>query len=289
MSDVLAINPGPSVVAADPADRARRFNETWERGGLIYLLTYQDQAFNEASNQLSAEFIREKIRAAVKDPATAEKLCPHYTLGCKRLCVDTNYFDTYNRPNVHLVDINAQPIEEVTPKGIMVGGKEHQVDVIIFATGFDAITGALNRIDIRGVGGKSLKEKWAVAPSTYLGLGVNGFPNLFTITGPGSPSVLSNMVVAIEQHVDWISDCLTHMRSKNLERIEADSAAEAAWLGHVNAVASMVVISKGCNSWYNGSNIAGKPVTYIPLVGFPQYVAKCTECVQNGYQGFHFK
>jgi cyclohexanone monooxygenase len=221
----------------------------------------------------------------VRDPQVARLLQPRQVIGCKRLCLDTGYYETFNRPNVHLVDIASAPIEAITPRGLRTGGREYALDAIVFATGFDAMTGAVLAIDIRGPNGLALRDKWRDGPRTYLGLGTAGFPNLFTISGPGSPSVLTNMMVSIEQHVNWIAACLEHLRAAKRTRIEARPAAEDAWVAHVNAVADRTVYPL-CNSWYLGSNVPGKPRVFMPLLGFPQYVAKCDEVVARGYEGF---
>ncbi|MCG8693260.1 MAG: cyclohexanone monooxygenase, partial [Minwuiales bacterium] len=215
----------------------------------------------------------------------AELLSPKTIIGCKRLCVDTGYFQTYNRPNVTLVDVSETPVEAVTAKGVVVAGTEYALDAIVFATGFDAMTGALAKIDIRGVDGQALKEKWAAGPRTYLGLASAGFPNLFTITGPGSPSVLSNMLPSIEQHVEWIADCIGYLRAHGLKRIDPTVAAEDAWVGHVNDVANHTLYPS-CNSWYLGANVPGKPRVFMPYIGFPPYVEKCKDVVAKGYEGF---
>ena len=229
--------------------------------------------------------MRGKIREIVRDPAVAEKLSPKQVIGCKRLCVDTGYYATFNRPNVSLVDVSETPIEAITPRGVRVAGALHEVDAIVFATGFDAMTGALLAVDIRGTGGRTLREKWAAGPRTYLGVGTAGFPNLFIITGPGSPSVLSNMVPAVEQHANWIADCLAYLREHGIARIDAQPAAEDAWVGHVNDVANLTVFPS-CNSWYLGANVPGKPRVFMPYIGFPTYVAKCDEVAAKGYEGF---
>ena len=221
----------------------------------------------------------------MRDPAVAELLAPKQVVGCKRLCVDTNYYATFNRSNVTLVDVAAAPIEELLPGGLRTADAHYELDAIVFATGFDAMTGAALAIDIRGAGGLSLREKWAAGPRTYLGLGTAGFPNLFLITGPGSPSVLSNMVPSIEQHVDWIADCVAWLRAQGHARIDATPEAEDAWVAHVNEVASMSLYPT-CNSWYLGANVPGKPRVFMPYLGFPPYVAKCNEVAAKGYEGF---
>jgi cyclohexanone monooxygenase len=242
---------------------------------------------DEKANETAAEFVRNKIRSIVDDPEVAEILAPKsYPLGTKRLCLDTNYYDTFNRDNVHLVDLQATPIKEVTPTGLRTTEREYEFDVLVFATGFDAMTGALGRIDIRGRGGESLKDKWLAGPRTYLGLSIAGFPNLFTITGPGSPSVLSNMLVSIEQHVDWIADCVTFMRERGLTTIEADAAAEEAWVDHVRTLGDFTLYPKA-NSWYVGANVPGKPRVFMPYVGgVGEYRKRCDEVVARGYEGF---
>ena len=240
---------------------------------------------DQEANDTAAEFVRRRILETVKDPATAQALCPDNVIGCKRPCLDSGYFETYNRDNVRLVDIRANPIERITPQGIVVAGEEHALDAIVFATGFDAMTGAVLGIDIRGRRGQPLREKWSAGPRTYLGLGTVGFPNMFLISGPGSPSVLTNMLCSIEQHVDWIADCMVNLRRDNVASIEATQEAEDAWVDHVNAVADQTLYPT-CNSWYLGKNIPGKPQVFMPLVGFPPYVEKCDAVAANGYEGF---
>ena len=247
---------------------------------------YGDLMLNQASNDTAAEFARSKIREIVDDPAVAELLSPKNLMGAKRLCVDTGYYATYNRPNVTLIDVRDQPIEAITPTGIRARGQDFDLDAIVYATGFDAMTGALLKIDIRGRGGQALADKWADGPRSYLGLAIAGFPNLFTITGPGSPSVLTNMLPSIEQHVDWVADCLGFMRDNGRAVIEAETAAEDAWLAH-NAKFVEASLRPTTESWYNGANIAGKPRVFMPyLGGFPLYVETCDRIAANGYEGF---
>jgi cyclohexanone monooxygenase len=223
----------------------------------------------------------------VKDPETAEKLVPtDHPFTSKRALIDTDYFDTYNRDNVTLVDIRHSPIQEITPKGIRTEDGEYELDVIVFATGFDAMTGAYFKMDIRGKGGVALKDKWAAGPRTYLGVSTAGFPNMFMITGPGSPSVLSNMPVSIEQHVEWIADTIGNMREEGTETIEADPQAEAEWVEHVNAIAEQTLFMLA-DSWYLGANIPGKPRVFMPYVGgVGAYRMKCDEVAAKGYEGF---
>jgi cyclohexanone monooxygenase len=206
-------------------------------------------------------------------------------IGCKRLCVDSGYYATFNRPNVHLVDVSEHPIDRITPRGIVANGVEHELDCIVFATGFDAMTGALLAIDIKGGDGATLRERWAAGPRTYLGLNVAGFPNLFTITGPGSPSVLTNMIPSIEHHVEFIADAIAFLRENGYTRIEADPDAQDAWVEHVNAVADLTLYPT-CNSWYLGANVPGKPRVFMPLLGFAPYVERCEEVAAKGYEGF---
>jgi cation diffusion facilitator CzcD-associated flavoprotein CzcO len=262
-----------------------RYSEAWDRGGLGFLACFSDLMLDDEANKSARAFMHEKINAVVNDPAKAKLLSPNQTVGCKRLCADTGYFETYNLDHVDLVDVSEHPIEKLTESGLITNGKEYEFDAIVFATGFDAMTGALLSMDIRGKGGLTLAEKWAEGPKTFLGLGTSGFPNLFTVSGPGSPSVLTNMMVSIEQHVEWITECITYMRDKNLGAIEATPVAEENWVGHVNEVADQTLYP-GCNSWYLGANVPGKPRVFMPYFGFPPYVEKCNEVAANGYEGF---
>jgi cation diffusion facilitator CzcD-associated flavoprotein CzcO len=277
-------NPA-SIFDASSGEREAAFEFRWARGGPGLLGTYGDIMVNKGANDIAAEFVREKIRQIVKDPDVAALLSPGQVLGCKRICLDTSYYETFNRPNVHLVDVAAAPVERLTPAGIRTGGGDYELDVIIFATGFDAMTGALLSIDIRGRDGLTLKEKWSAGPRTYLGLGVPGFPNLFTISGPGSPSVLTNMMVSIHQHVTWVGNCMKYLRDNQVASIEATLEAEQAWVSHVNEVAGHTLYPS-CNSWYLGANIPGKTRVFMPLVGFPAYVDTCDDVAASDYRGF---
>ena len=270
---------------ATPEERRDEFERRWAAGGLGLVGSYADVFTNPEANQAVGEFVRSKIREIVKDPAIAELLSPRTFIGCKRPCADTGYFETFNRANVTLVDISQTQIEAITPRGVRANGREYAADVLVLATGFDAMTGALFRIEIRGRGGVLLRDKWADGPRTYLGLATSGFPNFFTITGPGSPSVLANMIMGIEQHVDWIADCIAHLRSRGLSRIEAERASEDAWVAHVNEIAGRTIYPT-CNSWYLGANIPGKPRVFMPYLGLPRYIAKCDEVAAAGYAGF---
>ncbi len=275
-----------SALAVSEEERRKEYEDRWAYGGIPFMGAYMDLLLNEEANQTAAEFVRQKIRETVKDPKVAELLSPKTVIGCKRLCVDTGYYATFNRPNVTLVDVSETPIDEITAKGLRVGATEYEFDAIVFATGFDAMTGALLRIDIRGRGERPLKEKWSEGPKSYLGLAIAGFPNLFTVTGPGSPSVLTNMLPSIEQHVDWIAACITHIRDRGLRQVEAEPGAEEAWVGHVGQVAG-VTLRSTCSSWYVGANVPGKPRVFMPYIGgFPAYVAKCEDVVAKGYEGF---
>ncbi|CAN5300570.1 NAD(P)/FAD-dependent oxidoreductase [soil metagenome] len=266
-------------------DRLAEYEARWERGGFTFLGSFNDLLLDAAANETAADFVRGKIRDAVRDPTTAERLSPSQVIGCKRLCIDTGYYDTFNRPHVHLVDVTETPIEAITPSGIRTTTGHHDLDSIVFATGFDAMTGALARIDIRGRGGRVLRDAWDAGPRTYLGLGIAGFPNLFTVTGPGSPSVLTNMIVSIEHHVEWISRCITDLRSQGQATIEATPEAQDAWVDHVNGVAGFTLFPT-CNSWYLGANVPGKTRVFMPLPGFPDYRATCDQVAAEGYRGF---
>jgi len=283
----LKINMASAIETPDE-ERRRLYQERWDYGGFGFMAAFSDLLLNDRSNKTAADFVRAKIRETVADPATAEALAPTNIIGCKRLCVDTGYWASFNRPNVTLVDIRDTAIERITPTGLRVKGTDHAFDCLVLATGFDAMTGALLRIDIRGRGGVALKDKWSEGPKAYLGLTMAGFPNLFTITGPGSPSVLTNMLPSIEQHVDWIADCLAAMRQKGATVIEAEKSAEEAWVGHVGESAGNTLRST-CSSWYVGANIPGKPRVFMPYIGgLPAYIERCEAVVAKGYEGFAF-
>ena len=277
-----------SALDVEDAERRRILEEGWEMGGFKFMFsTFSDLRTSLTASELAGEFIRDKIRETVDDPGLAQKLLPlDHPFGSKRILIDTDYFETYNRDNVELVDINAEPIVEITETGITAGDTHHDVDVIVYATGFDAMTGSFNRIDIRGRDGQRLKDKWEAGPRTYLGLTSAGFPNLFMITGPGSPSVLSNMPISIEQHVEMISGIVSHLDRNELELIEAEVEAEDAWVEHVNEVAEPTMFMHA-NSWYLGANIPGKPRVFMPYAGgVGAYRQNCDKVVANGYEGF---
>jgi cyclohexanone monooxygenase len=276
-----------SALAVTPDERQREYEKRWGRGGLGFTATYMDLLISKDANDTAAEFCRAKIREAVRDTSVAEALVPkHYPVGTKRMCVDTGYYDTFNRDNVTLIDLRQTPIEAITPTGLRTRDEAYALDSLVFATGFDAMTGALLSIDIRGRAGQPLRQKWAEGPRTYLGLAVAGFPNLFAVTGPGSPSVLSNMIVSIEQHVDWIADCLAYLRAHDRTAIEATVAAEDTWVGHVNEVGHATLYPLA-NSWYMGANIPGKPRIFMPYIGgVGTYRQICDDVAAKGYEGF---
>ena len=279
----------PDRGALDDGDNERRakYESRWQRGGLTFMSAYNNLALDKAANDTAAEFVRDKIAEIVRDPTTAKLLQPStHPIGTKRICIDTDYYTTFNRPNVTLVDIRTDPIEQITETAVRTGGKEYQLDALVLATGFDAMTGSVARIEIQGRDGQTLNHKWAEGPRTYLGLMSAGFPNLFIITGPGSPSVLSNMIVSIEQHVDWIADCLAYMRKHGLDTMEATREAEDRWVDHVNEVAHSTLYPQA-NSWYMGANIPGKPRIFMPYIGgVGPYRKICDEVAANSYDGF---
>ena len=278
------------AVQASEAERLAEYERRWVKGGVAFMHSFNDLMIDEASNTTAAEFVRARIREKVRDPAVAEMLTPRdHPIGSKRICVDTEYFETYNRDNVALIDVRRQPIERITATGILTSGGEVEVDDIVFATGYDALSGALSAIDIRGIGGRTLKDKWAGGPRSYLGLMTEGFPNMFTVTGAGSPSVLVNMIVGIEQHVDWIGACLAHLREHGYTRIDADAQAEQRWGDHVNAAANRTLFPRA-NSWYVGANIPGKPrqfMLYVQKIGV--YRRECDDVASKDYEGFELR
>jgi cyclohexanone monooxygenase len=283
--------PTRSALAATPAERAEAFRDAWANSHLFALrLTFSDIMTDEAANETVAEFVRGKIREIVKDPALAEQLSPRsFPFAAKRPCIGRGYYEMFNRRHVRLIDLKATPILRMTPAGIETAQGELAFDAVIFATGFDALTGAAARIDITGRGGESLRSKWRDGPQTYLGLAASGFPNLFLVTGPGSPGPLTAMVKTIEQHVDWIVDCLSFMRERDISTIEALPEHEAAWMDHVQAVADGTLYPRA-NSWYVGANVPGKPRKFMPyLGGLGVYRAKCEEVARAGYEGFALK
>ena len=288
-ASLIPIGEDCSVLDVSEEKLNEIFEKQWQRGGLGFNAAFNDIVINEKSNEKAADFIRNKIRHIVKNPEVAETLIPTgFPLGTKRLCVDTNYFQTYNRDNVTLINLKKTSIDEITPTGIRTQDKFYEVDKIIFATGFDAMTGALLNMDLRGRSNASLKEKWSNGPLTFMGLMIADFPNLFTITGPGSPSVLTNMVPSIEFHVDSIVKLMDYARLHSFSTIEPSLEAENDWNQHCQQVASMSLFSKAV-SWYNGSNIAGKPKVLLPYTGgFPLYIQQWEDLEKNDYNRLIF-
>ena len=268
-------------------EREREFDKRWARGGTNFTHAFSDIFTDRAANEFAASYVRSKIAKIVRNPQTAAKLQPSdHAIGTKRICVDTDYYAMFNHPNVELVDVREMPIVRLGEHSVETTDRAYEVDSIVFATGYDAVTGALTRIDIRGRGGVALRDKWEAGPKTYLGLMVAGFPNLFTITGPGSPSVLTNVVMAIEQHVEWVAECVAFAEREGIEVIEADQEAEDAWVAHVNEVASRTLHPQ-TNSWYMGANIPGKPRVFLPYVGgLGAYTQICREVAEDRYRGF---
>ncbi len=274
-----------SALALSDEERTAEYEDRWAKGGLAFLAAFNDLVFDDNANATAREFISNKITGLVDDPDLAAKLTPDTPVGCKRLCVDTDYYATYNQAHVLLIDLREEPLQKIVNQGVATESATYEFDSLVLATGFDAMTGAVSKIDIRGVQGRKLADKWAEGPRAYLGLATAGFPNLFLVTGPGSPSVLSNMLPSIEHHVEWISDCIEHMTKNQLSLIDAQSAAEDAWVDHVNETADASIYPR-CNSWYLGANIEGKKRVFMPYLGVPPYVAKCKEVVADGYSGF---
>ncbi len=276
------------VADVTPEERQAIYEAAWEKGGLQFRATFRDLMIDQAANDTAAEFLKSRIRAIVRDPKTAQALADiDHPYAAKRPPIDTDYFQTFNRDNVTLVDLRADPIERVTPRGIRTRAAEYALDIIVFAPGFDAMTGPPLAIDIRGRGGRALREDWRAGPQTYLGLQVPGYPNFFTVTGPGSPSVLTNMPVAIEQHVEWITDCIAHLRRNGIDAIEPDPEAVARWGAHVNETANATLLSKAKHSWYYGANVPGKPRVFMPYAGgLARYRGICEDVAAKGYEGF---
>ncbi len=277
------------ALEVDAAERIRVFDEWWDRGGVLFAKAFPDQTSDPAANAAAREYVEAEIRKLVRDPEIAEQLIPtDHPIGTKRIVTDSGYFETYNRSNVTLVNLRRAPITEITARGVRTAEHSYDLDMLVFATGFDAMTGALSLIDIRGRGGRELRAEWSAGPRTYLGLAVAGFPNMFIISGPGSPSVLANMVLTAEQHVDWIADCLDFMDEHNACTIEPTAQAVSDWVAECNAKAAATLFP-AADSWYLGANIPGKPRVFMPYIGgFGAYGAICDEVAAAGYQGFEF-
>ncbi len=277
-----------SALEVSHDERTATYQAAWSQGNLVAVLgAYTDTLTDAEANDTAAEFVRGKIRETVDDPDLAEKLSPRsFPYGTKRPCLDTGYYATFNKDNVDLVDLRETPLVEITEDGVRTTEREYPVDAIVFATGFDAMTGALNGIDIRGRGGLALRDKWSEGPRTYLGVAVAGFPNLFTITGPSSPSVLSNMMVSIEQHVEWVTDMIVHLRTQGLDRAEPTVEAEDEWVAHVEEVGNYTLFPTA-DSWYMGSNVPGKPRVFMAYIGgVGTYRERCDDVAAKGYEGF---
>jgi cyclohexanone monooxygenase len=280
--------PTRSALEVSKAERTAKYEAAWDQSSILAVLnSFTDTLVDLEANETAAEFVRAKIREKVQDPEIADLLSPHgFPYGTKRPCLDSGYYETFNKENVHLVDIRRTPLVEITEKGVRTSEQEYEVDAIVFATGFDAMTGAIERVDIRGKGGAALRDKWSEGPRSYLGLSVAGFPNMFTITGPSSPAVFSNMLVSIEQHVDWITDCVAWMRNNGVAEIDATAQAEDEWVRHVEEVSNMTLYPSA-NSWYIGANVPGKPRVFLAYIGGVNvYRAKCDDVAANGYEGY---
>lgn len=280
---------GRSALEVPEAERLAAYERAWRLGSSGIQGLFNDVLVDPNANATLSEFVRAQIRRIVKDPDLAERLSPHdHPCGAKRMCLDSDYYETFNRENVKLVDVRTTPIERITPGGVKTTGQEYPADLIVFATGFDAMTGPLLALNITGVDGRSLDQAWADGPASYLGLMMAGFPNLFTVNGPGSPSVLANMMPTIEHHVDWIADCIAHMRQSGMQRIEAEPEAESAWADEVRRVASRTLFPLA-RSWYMGDNVPGKPRIFLAYVGgLSTYIERCSSIVREGYTGFRF-
>ena len=276
-----------SALDVTPEQRELEYEARWRKGGAGFLVAYKDLLVNADANATAAQFVSAKIRALVRDPATAEALVPRdFPIGARRLCLDSNYYATFNRDNVSLVDLQREPLERIVPTGVRTARADYALDVLILATGFDAMTGQLLALDIRGRGGLALREKWRDGARSYLGIGVAGFPNMFVVAGPGSPSVLSNMVLSIEQHVEWVADCIQHLDRGGYGAIEASGASENAWTAELAKLAERTLYPK-VRSWYTGANVPGKPRVFTPYVGGAhRYREICGKVALQDYRGF---
>lgn len=286
LSGVAYVEQRVPVTDLPLAERQRIYNDNWQFGGWAFGAAFPNLMTSKEQNDDATDFIRMKIREIVKDPEVAEKLCPSHYLGAKRNTLGTNYYETYNRDNVTLVDVKASPIVSISSSGVETEGGEHALDCLIFATGFDAMTGSFVKVDVRGKNGLTLKEKWSGGPKNYLGMMTAEFPNLFIMAGPGTPASLSNFVLSIEQQVEWLADCADYLRKQGLKTIEPLHEAESQWVDHVNEVASKTFFMTG-NSWYLGANIPGKPRVFMPYIGgYSTFKTKCDASAAEGYSGF---
>ena len=279
--------PQGSALEASAETRSATYERHWTLGGPGLLWSYDDILRDLEANRTVADFVRAKIGETVADKDIAATLTPRsYPIGAKRICLDTGYYEMFNRANVELARIGDGEMLRFVPEGVVLGERSFPLDVAVLATGFDAMTGALRAIDIRGLNGRSLREKWIAGPRTYLGVATHGFPNLFMITGPGSPSVLSNVVISIEQHVDWVARFLDHLRARRVEAVDVRQEAEDAWVQHVNDVAGQSLLSQA-NSWYLGANVPGKPRVFMPYAGgVGEFRRICEGVAAAGYREF---
>ena len=285
---VPVVPPTMSALEVSEEERRKVFEERWHQGGFQMIQAYKDITVSNEANATAAEFVREKIREVVKDPEVAEKLAPKtYPLGTKRICIDSGYFETYNRDNVSLVDLREDPIKAFTATSVQTEHGEHPIDMLVLATGFDAMTGALTRIDIRGRDGISLAESWHRDLRSTMGLQVHGFPNMFTVSGPLAPaSALCNASTCLQQQVDWVRDCLVALRNGGNTVIEPSAAKEAEWVSHHDELVAMSLFTRN-NSWYTGANVEGKPRRFLAYPGgVDAYWQLCDDLRVNGYPGF---
>jgi cyclohexanone monooxygenase len=284
-TDEVVVTYDKSALEVGEAERRQTFERAWTYGGTAIHRAYTDLLTSERASLLANDFIREKITSIVKDPVTADLLTPRQYYGTKRLILESGYYEMFNRPNVTLVDVRSDPIEGLTASGVNTQNASYDVDMVIFATGYDALTGTLTRIDIHGRDGRVLRDVWRDGPTSYLGMMVAGFPNLFVVAGPQSPSVLANVIAANEYQVDWIADAIRHLDTHGIDTMEPSSEAQFAWADHVAELGRNSIYTKG-NSWYWGSNIDGKPKVFLPYINFPNYAAKCNQVASAGYEGF---
>jgi cyclohexanone monooxygenase len=284
-TDEVVVTYDKSALEVSEGERRQTFERAWTYGGTAIHRAYTDLLTSEQASLLANDFIGEKIASIVKDPVTADLLTPRQYYGTKRLILESGYYEMFNQPNVTLVDVRSDPIERLTPTGVKTQSASYDVDMVIFATGYDALTGTLTRIDIRGREGAVLRDVWRTGPASYLGIMVAGFPNLFIVAGPQSPSVLANVIAANEYQVDWISGAIRHLEGHGIEAMEPSPEAQIGWAAHVAELGRKSIYTKG-GSWYWGSNIDDKPKVFLPYINFPNYAAKCNQVASDGYEGF---